>query len=652
VTDFGRHKKMTTSVGSELEWGRRQFPWCVSSDDNELEMFLRVGLEGWTGLSGIGLAAVTSAPDLRAADPTAVPDDMGINRLIELADGHQVIFKKVRPERVPSMYHEPFVGSIMASRGFKTLDYLGIARATDGSSWIITKYLQDYISFQDMLNRNEANLSDAIDPVDRMRVKYYSYLLGVSVRRLVMEGIDYADLDFKNVLVAKSHNRQLIFCDFERTSDAALISDRVIGRLMAAIARRLKRQRLDDEIINLMIAGAFFDPALIDVTHLAAVVAEIIRPMERPVLTVAIDGVAGAGKTTLSARLASELARLGRRPLVVETDWYVRFTRSERDAANFSVPHDQWYSMGILSRDLYRLKARSLPPATLYYDHATGEHSLSSDLALDATRVQDVIIVDGMYSSDRTLAPLIDVAIQLAVDSSTAADRFKMRDPNRSGSSAAHAARREQQINSLVSRQRIARARGGAHLVLNGGSGERYQVGAVQPRFLPLVAGQLNLGRHMNIPESCPLCPTNPLAGRFDIRGSFQAIYNIAPIVRGHVLIAPLRHVTTLLELDDAVRAEFFAYAFDITRMVLDRVGTKEFDWALQDGVDAGQTVGHLHLHILPRQAGDLNRAGSWWVSLFGAAAEAPDSSQRPPLKEEVLEAEVDWLLGREAKQQ
>lgn len=643
---------MTTLAYSELEWGRLQFPCRIHADDNNLVMFTRADLQGWSSLTRIGLATVNTARDLRADDRMAVPDDIGVNRLVELRDGQQVVFKRVRPERVPTTYHEPYIANILASRGFKTLDYLGVAEAIDGSSWILTRYLPDYISFQEMLSSAEAGVPGEAAAIERVRLKYYSYLLGISVRRLIMEGIYYADLDFKNILVARDRSSQLVFCDFERTRDIALTSGVAAERLITVIARRLRRQRPDDEAISLMTAGIFFDPAIIDVRHLAVVVAAMTGSPGKPVLTVAIDGVAGAGKTTLSARLASELERLGKRSLIVETDWYVQFTRAERDAPDFSVPHDQWYDIDILSRDLLQLKERSIPPAMLYYDHATGLHSLRSGLALDQDCRQDVIIVDGMYSSDRILTSLIDVAIQLAVDSSTVSYRFKARDPGRSGSSAVHAARREQQINSMVSRQRIALGRRTAHLVLDGGNDERYEIGAVQPRFLPLVASQLDLGRHMTIPENCPLCPINPLAGRFDVQGNYQAIYNIAPIVRGHVLIAPLKHVTTLLELDDALRAEFFAYAFDITRLVLDRVGTKEYDWALQDGVNAGQTVGHLHLHILPRQAGDLDRAGSWWVSLFGAAAEAPDSSERPPLTEELMQAEVDWLLGREAKPQ
>jgi histidine triad (HIT) family protein len=37
----------------------------------------------------------------------------------------------------------------------------------------------------------------------------------------------------------------------------------------------------------------------------------------------------------------------------------------------------------------------------------------------------------------------------------------------------------------------------------------------------------------------------------------------------------------------------------------VEKLGVKDFNLILNNGKDAGQVVGHLHLHILPRKEGD-----------------------------------------------
>lgn len=73
----------------------------------------------------------------------------------------------------------------------------------------------------------------------------------------------------------------------------------------------------------------------------------------------------------------------------------------------------------------------------------------------------------------------------------------------------------------------------------------------------------------------------------------------------GHVIVAARRQAETLLDLDDAEAAALFATAMRVARAV-------EAEFApggmtlLQANRPAGwQTVPHVHLHVLPRHAGD-----------------------------------------------
>lgn len=86
---------------------------------------------------------------------------------------------------------------------------------------------------------------------------------------------------------------------------------------------------------------------------------------------------------------------------------------------------------------------------------------------------------------------------------------------------------------------------------------------------------------------------------------------NLKPIVPGHVLIVPLR--TTVLNLSDLTMPEsqdYFKTLQLIHRFIKWQYKADSINVAIQDGPEAGQSVPHLHTHIIPRykinNVGDL----------------------------------------------
>jgi diadenosine tetraphosphate (Ap4A) HIT family hydrolase len=88
------------------------------------------------------------------------------------------------------------------------------------------------------------------------------------------------------------------------------------------------------------------------------------------------------------------------------------------------------------------------------------------------------------------------------------------------------------------------------------------------------------------------------------------------PVSSGHTLIIPKRHIESYF---DATQEEVIALmsAVQQAKSQLD----KEFDpdgynIGLNNGVAAGQTVPHLHIHLIPRYKGDVEdpRGGVRWV--------------------------------------
>lgn len=84
------------------------------------------------------------------------------------------------------------------------------------------------------------------------------------------------------------------------------------------------------------------------------------------------------------------------------------------------------------------------------------------------------------------------------------------------------------------------------------------------------------------------------------------AFLDIRPVTRGHTLVVPKAHADELEDLDPELGAEVFRVGHRLARAV--RRGGLAGDGAnivVNDGTAAFQTVGHVHLHVVPRKHGD-----------------------------------------------
>lgn len=131
---------------------------------------------------------------------------------------------------------------------------------------------------------------------------------------------------------------------------------------------------------------------------------------------------------------------------------------------------------------------------------------------------------------------------------------------------------------------------------------------------------------------TCPFCSPDGERFAFAACDGVRAIYNIAPILPGHVMVVPERHATSLMALDEREMARFFSFAREVTAFVLSEFEGSGFDWSLQEGVEAGQSVDHLHLHVIPRHAGDLPDPGDWYPRLVASRSARIDDAARPRL--------------------
>jgi bis(5'-adenosyl)-triphosphatase len=86
------------------------------------------------------------------------------------------------------------------------------------------------------------------------------------------------------------------------------------------------------------------------------------------------------------------------------------------------------------------------------------------------------------------------------------------------------------------------------------------------------------------------------------------AFVNLRPIVPGHVLIMSQRIVPHLADLTQEEYADLWVLVRTVQAMLQKQYNATAFNVAVQDGKAAGQSVPHVHVHILPRQDGDFTR--------------------------------------------
>ena len=83
------------------------------------------------------------------------------------------------------------------------------------------------------------------------------------------------------------------------------------------------------------------------------------------------------------------------------------------------------------------------------------------------------------------------------------------------------------------------------------------------------------------------------------------AYLDINPFSKGHTLVIPKRHSAGLLDTDDQTLADVIARVKKVAAQVKAKLGCDGFNVVQNNGEAAGQTVRHLHFHVVPRWTGD-----------------------------------------------
>ena len=115
--------------------------------------------------------------------------------------------------------------------------------------------------------------------------------------------------------------------------------------------------------------------------------------------------------------------------------------------------------------------------------------------------------------------------------------------------------------------------------------------------------------------KSCPFCALPP-ERIIDANELALVIRDGFPVSKGHTLIIPKRHVGSWFDTSADERIALFAL-LDQAKLILDHEFKPDsFNIGINDGAAAGQTVPHLHIHLIPRYKGDQEdpRGGVRWI--------------------------------------
>lgn len=84
----------------------------------------------------------------------------------------------------------------------------------------------------------------------------------------------------------------------------------------------------------------------------------------------------------------------------------------------------------------------------------------------------------------------------------------------------------------------------------------------------------------------------------------FKVILDVSPATEGHALILPKKHYKDLDELDKSCGEKLLTIASNVGKALMDTFGYEGYNIVQNNGLAAGQTVFHFHMHVIGRKTG------------------------------------------------
>jgi diadenosine tetraphosphate (Ap4A) HIT family hydrolase len=118
--------------------------------------------------------------------------------------------------------------------------------------------------------------------------------------------------------------------------------------------------------------------------------------------------------------------------------------------------------------------------------------------------------------------------------------------------------------------------------------------------------------------QNCPFCSVNKASEHEPLPSNKLAHIRLDgfPVSKGHLLIVPNRHAGDWFDLTGAEQQAVMELVEQGKRWLEERYQPDGYNIGMNCGAAAGQTISHMHCHLIPRYAGDQPdpRGGVRWV--------------------------------------
>jgi len=105
-----------------------------------------------------------------------------------------------------------------------------------------------------------------------------------------------------------------------------------------------------------------------------------------------------------------------------------------------------------------------------------------------------------------------------------------------------------------------------------------------------------------DIQPECPFCTAESAIFRNDLA---YVRYDKYPVTPGHLLVIPRRHVADFFDTTPEEKFALFALLDEAKQYLANKYSPDGYNAGVNVGEAAGQTVMHVHLHLIPRFQGD-----------------------------------------------
>lgn len=106
--------------------------------------------------------------------------------------------------------------------------------------------------------------------------------------------------------------------------------------------------------------------------------------------------------------------------------------------------------------------------------------------------------------------------------------------------------------------------------------------------------------------NNCPFCKVESEREIIASSRLSVAFFDGFPVSPGHALIIPKRHVSSFFDLSQEERQDLLNLANSVKQIVEERYHPDGYNIGVNVGEAAGQSIFHVHMHLIPRYQGDV----------------------------------------------